>query len=288
MEKNTEAAEIRREEDSAKTALLTYMEEKTKRNVAVAFSGGADSSLILYMAVQAARKNGSQVYAICIHTTLHPHGESEQARRMAEDMGAVFEEIRVDEFEQAGITDNPVDRCYRCKSYMFRNLQNRAKELGIDIIMDGTNEDDLHVYRPGVKALKELGIASPLAECGVTKAQVRKLLKEYGISAAEKPSMPCLATRFPYGTHLTKEALHRVDEAEGYLRELGFYNVRVRVHDRIARIEVDTKDEQKIMENRTQITEKLKALGYGYVTLDLEGFRSGSMDQDLPEARRYK
>ena len=203
-------------------------------------------------------------------------------------MGALFEEIRVDEFEQAGITDNPVDRCYRCKSYMFRNLQNRAKELGIEIIMDGTNEDDLHVYRPGVKALKELGIKSPLAECGVTKAQVRALLKEYGISAAEKPSMPCLATRFPYGTHLTKEALHRVDEAEGYLRELGFYNVRVRVHGSIARIEVDTKDEQKIMESRTQITEKLKALGYGYVTLDLEGFRSGSMDQDLPEARRYK
>ena len=270
-----------------KEALRRYMEEKTKQDVAVAFSGGADSTLILRMAVEAASGNHTFVYAMCIHTTLHPHGESEQARRIAQEVGARFEEIRVDEFAQAGITENPVDRCYRCKSYMFRNLKQKAAELGITTIMDGTNEDDLHVYRPGVKALKELGILSPLAECGVTKAQVRQLLKEYGIPAAEKPSMPCLATRFPYGTHLTAEVLRQVDEAEHFLRELGFYNVRVRVHGDIARIEVDAKDEQKVLEQRVQIVEKLQALGYSYITLDLEGFRSGSMDRNLPQASRW-
>ncbi|MGN0170807.1 MAG: ATP-dependent sacrificial sulfur transferase LarE [Lachnospiraceae bacterium] len=281
MTKCPGTSETRDNMEAYKETLLRYMAEVTKENVAVAFSGGADSSLILSMAVQASRQNNTQVYAMCIHTTLHPGGESEQARKAAEEMGAVFKEIRVDEFARAGIADNPKDRCYRCKKYMFTGLKDLAGQLGISVIMDGTNEDDLHVYRPGLQALKELGIRSPLAECGITKAQVRELLKEYGIPAAEKPSMPCLATRFPYGTHLTAKMLRQVDEAEKFLRGLGFYNVRVRVHGEVARIEVDVEDEDKILKHRTEIVEKIKALGYKYVTMDLEGFCSGSMDRNL-------
>ncbi len=264
-----------------KTKLIEYMKEATKEDVVVAFSGGADSTLILKTAVEAAKENHSKVYAMCIRTTLHPAGESEEARATAEEIGAIFEEIVVDEFAEAGITENPVDRCYRCKHYMFSNLKEKAKGYGVTTILDGTNEDDLHVYRPGVRAVKELGVFSPLAECGYTKEQVRRLLAEYGIATANKPAMPCLATRFPYGTTLTKEKLETVDEAEKFIRSFGGYNVRVRVHDNIARIEVDQRDEAVVLENRQAIIQKLLELGYDYVTLDLEGFCSGSMDKNI-------
>lgn len=149
------------------------------------------------------------------------------------------------------------------------------------MIMDGTNEDDLHVYRPGLRALKELGIISPLAEEKVTKAEVRELAEEYGLSVASKPAMPCLATRFPYGTDLTYEKLEKVEKGEAFIRKLGLYNLRLRVHGGIARVEVDEQEIAKILQHREEIVRYLRQLGYSYITLDLEGFRSGSMDEVL-------
>lgn len=263
--------------------LEEYMLSCTRDHVVVAFSGGADSSLVLKLAVMAAAKNGRNVYGIYIHTNLHPAGEAKLARKVCEEIGAIYEEVEVDEFSKAGIQDNPVDRCYRCKQYMFRILLDKARGLGVATVMDGTNADDLHVYRPGVKALKELGIKSPLAECGYTKEDVRRLLGEYGISVSNRPAAPCLATRFPYGTHLTQDMLTKVDKAEEYIRQLGCKNVRVRIHGDIVRIEVDVCEEKKLLEHRKQLIDYIKELGYHYITLDLEGFRSGSMDVTIKE-----
>ena len=267
---------------------MTYEEKKQKLqkqmfvyaqgDMLVAFSGGVDSSLILKLAVQAAAKTGHKVYGIMVHTMLHPMGEVEDARVTAEQIGAEFRVLEIDELQGADILDNPVDRCYRCKKYLFHNLIEEGEKLGASAMMEGTNEDDLHVYRPGLRAIRELGIHSPLAEAGMTKAEVRKLAGELGISVSNKPSMPCLATRFPYGTRISYEAMQKVDEGEAFVRSLGFYNVRLRIHNDVVRIEVDVNEMPRLLEYREQIVAKLKKLGYDYITVDLEGFRSGSMD----------
>lgn len=274
--------------DGRRIGDMTYEEKKQKLqkqmlvyaqgDMLVAFSGGVDSSLILKLAVQAAAKTGHKVYGIMVHTMLHPMGEVEDARVTAEQIGAEFRVLEIDELQGADILDNPVDRCYRCKKYLFHNLIEGGKKLGVSAMMEGTNEDDLHVYRPGLRAIRELGIHSPLAEAGMTKAEVRKLAGELGISVSNKPSMPCLATRFPYGTRISYEAMQKVDEGEAFVRSLGFYNVRLRIHNDVVRIEVDVNEMPRLLEYREQIVAKLKKLGYDYITVDLEGFRSGSMD----------
>ena len=274
--------------DGRRIGDMTYEEKKQKLqkqmlvyaqgDMLVAFSGGVDSSLILKLAVQAAAKIGHKVYGIMVHTMLHPMGEVEDARVTAEQIGAEFRVLEIDELQGADILDNPVDRCYRCKKYLFHNLIEEGKKLGVSAMMEGTNEDDLHVYRPGLRAIRELGIHSPLAEAGMTKAEVRKLAEELGISVSNKPSMPCLATRFPYGTRISYEAMQKVDEGEAFVRSLGFYNVRLRIHNDVVRIEVDVNEIPRLLEYREQIVAKLKKLGYDYITVDLEGFRSGSMD----------
>lgn len=261
-------------------ALEEWMDESASDDVVVAFSGGADSSLVLKLACEAARKQGTRVYAVTVHTALHPVGDLEVARQVAGETGAIHRVIAVDELAAAGITENPEDRCYRCKHYLFSRLKELARELGAPVVMDGTNADDLKVYRPGIRALAELGIASPLKEAGFTKAEVRALAGEYGITVADRPAAPCLATRFPYGTHLTREAMERVEAAEDYLKTFGFYNVRLRVHGDVARIEVDEAALSVVLENRRAITGHLKGLGYRFVTLDLDGYRSGSYDGD--------
>lgn len=267
---------------------MTYEEKKQKLqeqmlvyaqgDMLVAFSGGVDSSLILKLAVQAVAKTGHKVYGIMVHTMLHPMGEVEDARVTAEQIGAEFRVLEIDELKGADILDNPVDRCYRCKKYLFRNLIEEGEKLGVSVMMEGTNEDDLHVYRPGLQAIRELGIHSPLAEAGMTKAEVRRLAGELGVSVSNKPSMPCLATRFPYGTRISYETMRKVDEGEAFIRSLGFYNVRLRIHNDVARIEVDVNEMPHLLEHCEQIVAKLKNLGYDYITVDLEGFRSGSMD----------
>ena len=265
--------------------LQKLMEQYTQENVVVAFSGGVDSSLLLKTACINAVKNGTKVFAVTMHTTLHTMNEIESSKETAGEVGAEHLIISVDELKEAGIENNPVERCYLCKKYLFQKMKDKAESLGVKIILDGTNEDDLHMFRPGLRALKELEIKSPLAESDFSKTDVRKLAEEYGLSVSKKPSTPCLATRFPYGSRLSYEEMKKVEKGEDFLKNLGLYNVRLRIHNDIARIEVDKEDIVKIVVYKEAIISYLKELGYRYITLDLEGFRSGSMDYFLENKR---
>lgn len=258
--------------------LQEIIEEDTKNDIVIAFSGGVDSSVLLKTAVAHAKKHGTKVYAITANTELHPMNDLAVAKKVAKEMGADHKVLQMNELADADITENPVDRCYRCKKFLFTGIQNMAEELGAAIIYDGTNTDDLKVYRPGLKALEELGVKSPLRLAEFSKEDVRKLAAKEQISVASRPSAPCLATRFLYGMTLTIEDMERVDKGENFLKKYDLYNVRIRVQGDTARIEVDTKYFDKIMENREEIVDYLKGLGYSYIALDLEGFRSGSMD----------
>lgn len=259
--------------------------EYTKKDTVLAFSGGVDSSLLLYMMCKAAQNHKTTVYAVMVQSELSPVKDVEIARMVARQAGACFNVQNIDELSQPGIYDNRTDRCYVCKKYLFSSLIEFAARKGIQTILEGTNEDDLHVYRPGIRAIRELGIKSPLADAHLTKSQVRMLSKKYGISVADRPSAPCLATRFPYGTHLTKDGLKAVENGEAYMRELGFSNVRLRIYDGLVRIEVDRPQMGLLLEYSDRIVSHLKSLGYDYVTLDLEGFRSGSMDIHIKKGK---
>jgi uncharacterized protein len=261
--------------------LLTAIDQYTHQDVVVAFSGGVDSSLLLKLACESASKKGTKVYAVTVHTQLHPMNDLAIAERVANETGAIHSIFQVDELQDAGIMNNPENRCYLCKKYLFTRLLQYASDLQVTTIMDGTNEDDLHQYRPGIQALRELNVISPLADAKMTKKEVREMAEMYDISVATRPSAPCLATRFPYGTSLSYEKMKAVESGEEYIKSLGFYNVRLRVHDDIVRIEVDASNLDKILQHKTEITESLKQLGFAYITIDLEGFRSGSMDYKL-------
>ncbi len=254
------------------------MEKYAGEDVAVAFSGGVDSSLLLKLACEAAKKTGTRVYGVTFDTRLHPACDLEIAKQVAKELGAEHVILTIDELEQAEIGKNPKDRCYLCKRSLFMHLQEFAKGRGISRILEGTNQDDLHVYRPGIRAVKELGIISPLAELGITKTQVKALASFYRISVAARPSTPCMATRLPYGAELDYEILEKIEQGEAWLRERLDGNVRLRIHGQIARIEVDKESFQTVMDLKDAVTGVLKDLGFPYVTLDLEGFRSGSMD----------
>lgn len=261
--------------------LKTLLLRCTSQDCIVAFSGGVDSALLLKMTCEAAVQNETKVYAVTMQTTLHPFAEIAHAKAVAEEIGAGHLVIEIDELSEAGIEYNPVDRCYRCKKYLFSQILTKAEELHVVYILEGTNADDLKMYRPGFQAIQELGVKSPLMEAGMSKEEVRRLAEEYGLSVSARPAMPCLATRFPYGVRLSYEAMKRVEEGEDYLRSLGFYNVRLRVYERMARIEVDERNFEEIIKYRKEIISYLKKLKFDYVTLDLEGFRSGSMDIHL-------
>lgn len=258
----------------------------TKEDTAVAFSGGADSSLILKMAAEHAGINNTRVYAYTVHTELHAGSDIDNAVRIADELGVTHEILAVNELENAGIAYNPENRCYLCKRYMLNAIIESAGRCGIHTIVEGTNIDDTKMYRPGLKAIEESGVLSPLKDAGFTKEDVRKLATEYGISVASRPAMPCIATRFPYGTHLTMDKLNKVEQGEEYLRTFGLDNIRIRVHDNVARIETDIKQTDIVINRRQEIAEYLKTLGFDYVTLDLTGFRSGSMDEviDIQES----
>ena len=240
-----------------------------------------DSSLILKAAVKAATKDGSKVFAVTFDSRLHPSCDLEIANRVAAELGGVHKVIHVNELEQEAIRMNPVNRCYLCKKHLFVNLKEMAKSLGAKTVMDGTNEDDHHVYRPGIQALKELGIVSPLAQLHITKAEVKAMAKEWGISVASRPSTPCMATRLPYNTPIDYDVMKQIEAGEGYLRELLGGNVRLRLHGNVVRIEADKTSFGKLLEHGDEIVKTLKDLGFVYITMDLEGFRSGSMDVGL-------
>ena len=261
-----------------KTRLEQMMAEYAKEDICLAFSGGVDSSLLLKVAADAAGKTGKGVYAVTFDSRLHPSCDLEIAARVAKELGGIHKVVSVNELEQEEIRFNPVNRCYLCKKKLFQSLKDYAKEMNIPYIMDGTNEDDLHVYRPGIKALRELGIISPLAELHITKAQVKELASWYGISVASRPSAPCMATRLPYGTEIDYDILNLIGKGEEFVSTLVKGNVRLRLHNDIVRIEVDQEAMGNLMEKSREIIAYLKELGFVYITMDLEGFRSGSMD----------
>lgn len=254
------------------------IQEYAGEDICLAFSGGVDSSLLLKLAVDAVKKTGKKVYAVTFDSKLHPTCDLENARRVAVELEGIHVVLTVDELEQELIRNNPVNRCYLCKRHLFERLQTFALEKGIKIIMEGTNEDDLHVYRPGIQALKELNIISPLADLHITKEEVKSYAKIYGISVASRPSTPCMATRLPYDTPIDYQVLKRIEQGEGYLRKLIGGNVRLRLHDNIVRIETDLSSFHLLLDHKKEIITYLKELGFLYLTLDLEGFRSGSMD----------
>ncbi len=261
--------------------LEAYIEKLTKKDVCLAFSGGVDSALLLKILVEKAKINETKVYAVTFDSKLHPACDLEIAERVAMELGASHHIVQVDELEQEEIRNNPVDRCYLCKKKLFQSLIEFAEERGVSVIVDGTNDDDLHVYRPGIRALKELGIISPLAYLEIKKSEVKKLANEYGVSVAKRPSTPCMATRLPYNTKLDYGVLHKIGSAEEEIKKIIPGNIRVRWHDPIIRIEVDMETIPEMLEKRYVIVQMLKNLGFSYVTLDLEGFRSGSMDIGL-------
>lgn len=285
-ERKTDTMELQEK----KKALLARIDEITKQDLCLAFSGGVDSSLLLKLVMDASAKHGTKVYAVTFQTRLHPPCDLETATRVAKEVGAVHEVLYVDELEQEAIRCNPENRCYLCKHHLFGKLLEFAHAHGVNQVLDGTNEDDLHVYRPGLKALKEYGVISPLAACHVTKAEVKELAAEYGVSVAHRPSTPCMATRLPYGAEINYDLLDRIAEGEAWLHTMfgEEENLRLRVHGDIVRLEIAPERMGEVLEKREEITEYLKNLGFSYLTLDLEGFRSGSMDQKIKQKEETK
>ncbi|MCH1983691.1 ATP-dependent sacrificial sulfur transferase LarE [Ruminococcus sp. OA3] len=252
----------------------------TRKDVCIAFSGGVDSSLLLKLALAEAKRHDTTVYAVTFDTQLHPSCDIQIARAVAGEMGARHQVIEVDELANPAILKNPVDRCYLCKKELFARLLEFADSKNIRTVLEGTNRDDDFQYRPGIRAVEELGVLSPLRVCGLSKREIRTWAKELGIAVADRPSTPCMATRLPYGTVITAEILKRIESGEEFLKTFGFQNVRLRVHGDIARVELDRGAFIEAVDRSEEILTELKKLGFTYVTLDLEGFRSGSMDKN--------
>lgn len=251
--------------------------------VLVAFSGGVDSSLVLKRAQQ---ELGDQVIAVVAASETFPTREFNAAVKLAEEMGVSVLKTKVSELDNANFVANNPDRCYHCRTGLFSHLQRIAKEQGYPFILDGSNVDDLGDYRPGLKAIEEQGVRSVLQEAGLNKAEIRELARQLGIPTWNKPSFACLSSRIPYGTRIDQKKIDQLDIAENYLLELGFNQVRVRHHDKIARIEVMPDEIAKVIELREQIHQKFVEIGFSYVTLDLQGYRTGSMNEVLTQLRQ--
>lgn len=248
--------------------------------VLVAFSGGVDSSFLLKKAVDVL---GDGVLAATGVSATYTREERERAEQMARAWGVRHVIIETDELADARFAANPADRCYFCKSELFRKFCDLARAEGIEYVLDANNADDLSDYRPGRKAAQELGVRSPLIEAELTKEDIRALSREMKLTTWDLPASACLASRFPYGQAITEEGLRRVEEAEKFLRTLGFRQLRVRSHGNLARIEVPAAEIPRLADPAVAgpVTARLKELGYVFVTLDLRGYRIGSMNEAL-------
>jgi len=249
--------------------------------VVVAYSGGADSTLV---AAVAGRALGDHALAVTAVSPSLPPGELGEARRVAEALGVRHRTVRTRETEAEAYLANGTDRCYHCKSELYEVLARVAEEAGGSIVVSGANLDDLGDYRPGLRAAEEHGVRHPLVEVGLTKQDVREAARGLGVPTWDKPASACLSSRIAFGVRISVEELSRVGRAERLLKELGFRQCRVRVHGDVARLEVDREDLSRLVEPavRDRVTRGLKDLGYRYVTVDLEGFRSGSMNPETP------
>lgn len=244
----------------------------------VAFSGGVDSSLLLWAA---ARRLGTQnVVAFTATSATYLPDELETARRIAGELGVTHVVAETDEFDDPSFVDNPRERCYHCKQHLVRIMAEVAEEHGCDVLLDGANHDDLGDHRPGMRAAGEAGVRHPLLAAGLGKDAVRALAREAGLATWDAPAQACLASRVPYGEPITPDKLAAVAEAERVLRELGFNQCRVRHHGQVARIEVEAAEiERAAGVAREDIAHRVRAAGFTYVALDLHGFRSGSMNE---------
>lgn len=245
--------------------------------VVVAFSGGVDSTLLLKVCLDALGREN--VLAFIGTSPVHPERETFEATNLAHQFGADYVVVESSEMENPNFTVNPQDRCYHCKSGLLDQIREVAKVRNFTHIVEGSNVDDESDYRPGSRAVKEKAVLSPLKEAGLTKNDIRELSRILGLPTHDKPSFACLASRIPYGTHITRDIVKQVELSEEFLKGLGLRQVRVRYHGNVARIEVEDKDVNTIMKNRSEIYAKLKALGFSYVTLDLKGYRTGSLNE---------
>lgn len=251
-------------------------------SVAVAFSGGVDSALLLKTAHDVL---GDNCVAMTVSSQSFPERERKEAENFCKEEGIQQIMCEADELSIEGFAQNPPNRCYICKKDLFSKMKALAEEKRLAYVVEGSNLDDEGDYRPGLQAVKELGILSPLREVGLNKAEIRAISEALGLPTFNKPSFACLASRFVYGETITAEKLHMVDAAEQLLFSLGFRQARVRIHDNLARIELLPEDFSIAMQetNRSRIATKLRDLGFRYVTLDLSGYRTGSMNDTLTE-----
>ncbi len=270
---------------------MTSIEEKVPilkgelsalESVVVAFSGGVDSTFLLKMCCDVL---GEKVLAVTADSPIHPARELPDAVKIAGSFGVKHLVLQSKELENPRFTANSPDRCYHCKVELFKTLRGLAASYGILNVVEGSNLDDLGDHRPGMRAAAELGIRQPLQEAGLTKAEIRAISKDLGLPTWNKPSMACLASRIPYGTPITREALAMIDSAEDFIRSLGIKQVRVRHYGHMARIEVEPQDIEKLAreDNRHLMLDHLKGLGYLHVTLDLAGYRTGSLDEGVTQ-----
>lgn len=249
-------------------------------SVVIGFSAGVDSSVV---AAAAHAALGADAVAVTAVTETITEEDLALARRIASQLGMRHELIEYNELEIPSYAENPANRCYFCKDALYTRLGALARERGIGVILDGANADDVADYRPGRTAAAEQDVRSPLVELGITKAQVRLLAQSYGLPNHDKPSAPCLSSRVPYGTPITREILIQIDRAERALRSLGFGELRVRHHGEVARVELPREDHARAIERADEIDAALRDAGYRYVSLDLRGFRSGSLNEALTQ-----
>lgn len=250
-------------------------------SVLVAFSGGVDSTLVLRVAAEVLR---GEVLAVTGRSPSVPLRELRESARLAEAMGVRHRVLDTEELLRDGYVRNDPDRCYHCKSELFEKLEEVRRAEDLAWIVDGTNADDLGDHRPGMQARRERGVRSPLVEAGMTKEEVREASRLYGLPTADKPAFACLASRFPYGTPVTPEGLARIEAAEDRVRALGFRQFRVRHHGDVARLEVDPAELDRALDPalRRRLVQALKEAGYRFAALDLEGYRTGSLNEALP------
>ena len=248
------------------------------RSAVIAFSGGVDSTLLAMIAGEALEK---RVLLVTASSSTYPLSELEEAAALAKTLGLPHRIIESEETDIKGFSDNPPDRCYFCKRELFSKITALAKQEGYAVVFDGSNADDLKDYRPGRKALAESGVVSPLCEAGLTKDDIRAASRALGLPTADKPSYACLASRFPYGETITREKLSRVGSAEAALRQLGFRQFRVRSHQECARVEVAAAELAAAWEKRAAISKACREAGFIYVAVDVNGYRTGAMNEAL-------